>query len=167
MSFGRGSADHDCRIVRNTALGSRPAQPFSMLLSGKGGLIAGRCDPAEIENRRMEPGDRSSLITAVLWNGLLIAPYSYLATNRSPADPKAVLSLVSLNVHTANLNKSAAVNDLSDKSADLIVVMELDNDRTAALQELSDRNKQLNKAALFVATALVPTIVAGDFNATP
>lgn len=77
-----------------------------------------------------------------------------------------MLSLVSLNVHTANLNKSAAVNDLSDKSADLIVVMEIENDRTAALQELSHRNKQLNKAALFVATALVPTIVAGDFNAT-
>lgn len=171
----------------------------------------------------------------LLWNGALIAPYLPYARPET-AGEKIPISIVSLNVHARNQEKKAVIDYLRHERPDLIVVMEIDVEWTAALKELHDlyphrlmnprsdnfgigvlsmwplsrprvvdfadndlpsivatvqhesskfqligthplppmgatrteaRNRQLQKVADFVKTSTDPTVVAGDFNATP
>ncbi|MBS0203413.1 MAG: endonuclease/exonuclease/phosphatase family protein [Planctomycetes bacterium] len=170
----------------------------------------------------------------LFWNGWLILPHYLPAA--SPKTPATTLSLVSVNVHTANSNKSAVVDYLRQRQPDMVLVMEIDVEWAAALQSLDDlyphrllqprpdnfgiglmsklplteprlmnfggtglpsvvavirhadhdlqligthplppighertsrRNTQLCEIAEFVKRSPLPTIVAGDLNATP
>ena len=75
---------------------------------------------------------------AVAWNGGLLLPY-YLPTSQPAVPPLATtVSIISLNVYTANQDKPAVVGYLRDRQPDLIVVMEIDAEWAAALQELND-----------------------------
>lgn len=185
--------------------------------------------------RRKQSVLRWCLAAVLLWNGALIAPYLPYARPETQGD-KIPISIVSLNVHTRNPEKKTVIDYLRKARPDLIVVMEIDVEWTAALKELHDlyphrlmnprsdnfgigllsmwplsrprivdfadndlpsivatvqhesskfqmiathplppiggvraeeRNRQLRKAADFVKTSTDPTVVAGDFNATP
>lgn len=176
------------------------------------------------------------LAMALVWNGWLILPYYW--PQRETAIPEAVtvVSMISLNVYTANPDKAVVVDYLRNRHPDLIIVMEVDIDWALALQELNDlyphrlvqpradnfgigllskwplteprfvefagtelpnvvarvnreghefqiiathplppisagnsqeRNAQLRDLADFVKESNVPSIVAGDFNASP
>jgi endonuclease/exonuclease/phosphatase (EEP) superfamily protein YafD len=185
--------------------------------------------------RRKQSPFKWCLAGVLAWNGALIAPYLPYARSET-AGEKTPVSLVSLNVHTRNQDKKAVIEYLRKARPDLIVVMEIDNEWTAALKELHDlyphrlmnprsdnfgigllsvwplsrphivdfadndlpsivatvqhessrfqliathplppmggtrteeRNRQLRKVADSVKSATDPTVVAGDFNATP
>jgi endonuclease/exonuclease/phosphatase (EEP) superfamily protein YafD len=75
---------------------------------------------------------------AILWNGGLILPYYWPAHNSSVTNEDTVVSLISLNVYTANRNKAAVITYLRDRQPDLIVVMEIDDRWEKALDELKD-----------------------------
>ncbi|MDB5385381.1 MAG: hypothetical protein JWM11_1027 [Planctomycetaceae bacterium] len=176
------------------------------------------------------------LIISLFWNGGLLLPYYVPVKQSSHPDPEKSLSLISLNVYTANPNKADVVAYLRARQPDLIVVMEVDEPWERALDELKDdyphrfiqprhdnfgigllskwplqgerfvkfsdtdlpnivatidhrgsafqlvathplppigagytrkRNAQLRELADFVKKSPLPSIVAGDFNATP
>ena len=74
----------------------------------------------------------------LVWNGGLMLPY-YLPVSQPPISATATtVSLISLNVHTANPDKAAVVKYLRDRQPDLIVVMEVDDNWVFALQELNE-----------------------------
>ncbi len=88
--------------------------------------------------RRSRRGALMALGVTLLWNGGLLAPY-YLPCTQTPAtEPGLTVSLVSLNVFTANLNKQAVIDYLRERQADLVVVMEVDDRWRLALAELAD-----------------------------
>ena len=176
------------------------------------------------------------LAVVLIWNGSLLFPYYWPATSPMNPDSGKSLSLISLNVHTANTNKKAVVDYLRQRQPDLVLVVEIDVEWGAALQSLNDvyphrlmqprpdnfgiglmsklplteprlmnfggshlpsvvtvirhegrdlqligthplppigyerasrRNAQLRDVAGFVKRSPLPTIVAGDLNATP
>jgi len=172
----------------------------------------------------------------LIWNGGLLWPY-YAPVTRTPVSASATtVSLVSMNVYTANQNKPAVVDYLRDRQPDLVIVMEVDQKWAEALQPIGDlypyrfiqprpdnfgigllskwplieprfvefadtqlpnivtrieyaghvfqlvathplppigatradeRNSQLRELGDFVKRSSLPTIVAGDLNATP
>ena len=65
-----------------------------------------------------------ALGVTLLWNGGLLAPYYLPRAQPAAAEGGANVSLVSLNVYTANNEKRAVIDYLRDRSADLVVVME-------------------------------------------
>jgi endonuclease/exonuclease/phosphatase (EEP) superfamily protein YafD len=176
------------------------------------------------------------LCVAMFWNGALLFPYYVPAGTGSIPDSAFRVSLISLNVFRPNPNKSKVVEYLRDRQPDLIIAMEVDQQWTDALEELSnvypyrrmqprqdnfgigllskwplvdvkvvefagtevpnivatverdgtrfrligthplppigaeqtrERDSQLLEIADFVRQSRIPTIVAGDFNATP
>lgn len=78
------------------------------------------------------------LTLAVIWNGWLILPYYWPEVQRPRPAATTTVSIISLNVFTANPDKAAVVSYLRDRHPDLIVVMEVDVDWAFALQELKD-----------------------------
>lgn len=80
----------------------------------------------------------AALGVTLLWNGGLLAPYYLPSSQPAVAEGRANVSLVSLNVFTANQNKRAVIDYLRQRSADLVVVMEVDDLWEQALAELHD-----------------------------
>jgi endonuclease/exonuclease/phosphatase (EEP) superfamily protein YafD len=79
-----------------------------------------------------------ALAVTVVWNGWLLLPY-YVPAAAPPAYVEgAQVSLISLNVYTANQNKPAVLDYLRRRQPDLVVVMEVDDRWAAALTELQD-----------------------------
>lgn len=78
------------------------------------------------------------LLAAILWNGCLLLPYYVPASQSEIREGAATVSIISLNVFTANPNKSAVLAYLREQQADLIVVMEVDHRWEKALDELKD-----------------------------
>ena len=75
---------------------------------------------------------------SIAWNGGLLLPY-YLPTSRPTVPATATtVSIISLNVYTANQNKSAVVSYLRDRQPDLIAFLEVDDKWAAAFQEMND-----------------------------
>ena len=88
--------------------------------------------------RKRRRATMAALGVTLLWNGGLLAPY-YLPSERpAAAEGGAKVSLVSLNVFTANKDKRAVIDYLRRRSADLVVVMEVDERWEQALAELHD-----------------------------
>ncbi len=88
--------------------------------------------------RQKRRASQGCLGLVIAWNGGLLLPY-YLPYSQ-PAVPETAttVSIISLNVYTANEDKAAVVDYLRDRQPDLIVVMEVDDNWAAALQELND-----------------------------
>ena len=87
------------------------------------------------QNRRLS---QCCLIPVIVWNGTLLLPfYVPVAQPPIPSDGTQV-SLISINVHRSNQNKRAVVDYLRGSEADLVIVLEVDVDWVAALQELKD-----------------------------
>lgn len=86
--------------------------------------------------RRRVP--QACLTLAVVWNGWLILPYYWPQVQALKPATATTVSIISLNVFTANPDKSAVVSYLRDRQPDLIVVMEVDADWALALQDLQD-----------------------------
>lgn len=78
------------------------------------------------------------LTLAVIWNGWLILPYYWPQVQPPRPATATTISIISLNVFTANPDKADVVSYLRDRHPDLIVVMEIDVDWAFALQELKD-----------------------------
>ena len=173
---------------------------------------------------------------ALIWNGVLLLPYYVPVDQKEIPASTTTVSLISVNVFTANQNKSAVVDYLRERHPDLVVVIEVDLKWAEALHALKDiyphifiqprfdnfgigvlsrrpliepkivefsgteiptvvtkvdidgkliqlvathplppigagntdeRNSQLRDVADFVKQSLLPTILAGDLNATP
>jgi endonuclease/exonuclease/phosphatase (EEP) superfamily protein YafD len=80
----------------------------------------------------------AGLCVSILWNGGLLLPYYVPARQLAvPADATSI-SLISLNVYTANPDKAAVLAYLRNRQPDLIVVMEVDQRWEQALDELKD-----------------------------
>ncbi len=93
--------------------------------------------PAGIFRRKWR-ASQCCLGVTLLWNGGLLMPY-YLPVSQPPVSTTATtVSIISLNVYTANPNKAAVVKYLRDRQPDLIIVMEVDVNWAFALQELND-----------------------------
>ena len=88
--------------------------------------------------RKRRRAAMTALGVTLLWNGGLIAPYYLPCSQPTAAKGGVKVSLVSLNVFTANKNKRAVIDYLRKQSADLVVVMEVDEDWEQALAELHD-----------------------------
>lgn len=74
----------------------------------------------------------------ILSNGASLLPF-YLPPNPSTdVNEATVVSLISLNVYTANRDKAAVLAYLRDRQPDLIVVMEVDDRWEQALEQLKD-----------------------------
>lgn len=80
----------------------------------------------------------AALGVTLLWNGGLLAPYYLPSSQPDIAEGGATVSLISLNVYTANTDKRAVIDYLRERSADLVVVMEVDERWEQALAELHD-----------------------------
>lgn len=88
--------------------------------------------------RQKRPVSLWCLSLALAWNGIGLLPY-YLPTSQPAMSADATeISLISLNVYTANKNKAAVVEYLRRRQPGLIVVMEIDVDWAYALNELKD-----------------------------
>lgn len=74
----------------------------------------------------------------LVWNGGLLAPYYLPSSQPDIAAGGATVSLISLNVYTGNTDKRAVNDYLRERSADLVVVMEVDERWERALAELHD-----------------------------
>lgn len=72
------------------------------------------------------------------WNGALMLPYYLPVSQLTVPTGVTQVSLVSLNVYTANQNKSAVLNYLRRRDADLVIVMEVDVNWSIAMEELKD-----------------------------
>lgn len=86
--------------------------------------------------RRRVP--QACLTIAVVWNGWLILPYYWPQVQPPTPTTGTTISIISLNVFTANPDKAAVVSYLRDRRPDLIVVMEVDANWAFALQDLKD-----------------------------
>ena len=88
--------------------------------------------------RKRRRAAMAALGVALLWNGGLLAPYYLPSSQPDIAEGGATVSLISLNVYTANTDKRAVIDYLRERSADLVVVMEVDERWEQALAELHD-----------------------------
>ena len=88
--------------------------------------------------RKRRRSAMAALGMTLLWNGGLLAPYYLPSSQSAIANGGTNVSLVSLNVFTANKNKRAVIDYLRERSADLVVVMEVDERWEQALAELLD-----------------------------
>ncbi len=79
-----------------------------------------------------------ALAVTLLWNGGLLVPYYLPSSLPAEAAKGEKVSLVSLNVYTANKDKRAVIDYLRKRQADLVVVMEVDERWEQALAELND-----------------------------
>ena len=75
---------------------------------------------------------------SLVWNGGCCCPITCRSPNIEYPPTATQVSLISLNVYTANKNKAAVVDYLRRRQPDLIVVMEVDVDWAYALGELKD-----------------------------
>ncbi|MBC8113550.1 MAG: endonuclease/exonuclease/phosphatase family protein, partial [Candidatus Saccharimonas sp.] len=88
--------------------------------------------------RKRRRAAMASLGVTLFWNGGLLAPYYLPSSQPAAAEGGVKVSLVSLNVYTANKDKRAVIDYLRQRSADLVVVMEVDERWERALAELHD-----------------------------
>ena len=88
--------------------------------------------------RKRRRAAMAALGVTLLWNGGLLTPYYLPSSQPTVAEGGAKVSLVSLNVYTANKDKRAVIDYLRQQSADLVVVMEVDERWEQALAELHD-----------------------------
>lgn len=88
--------------------------------------------------RKRRRAAMAALGATLLWNGGLLAPYYLPNSQPDIAEGGAKMSLISLNVFTANEDKRAVIDYLRQRSADLVVVMEVDELWEQALAELHD-----------------------------
>ena len=88
--------------------------------------------------RRWRGWAMCGLIVSLLWNGGLLLPYYLPFTQPAVAEGATTVTLISLNVFTANQDKPAVLAYLRDRQPDLILVMEVDDRWEKALNELRD-----------------------------
>ena len=88
--------------------------------------------------RKRRRAAMAALGVTLLWNGGLLAPYYLPSSQPDIAKDGATVSLISLNVYTGNTDKQAVIDYLRERSADLVVVMEVDERWEQALAELHD-----------------------------
>lgn len=91
-----------------------------------------------IWRKRRERVPMVALGVTLLWNGGLLVPYYLPSSLPAVATGGEKVSLVSLNVYTANNDKRAVIDYLRKRQADLVVVMEVDELWEQALAELKD-----------------------------
>jgi len=88
--------------------------------------------------RRAKSWAMTCLIGAIAWNGGLVLPFYFPIRQPPIANDATTVSLISLNVYTANTDKPAVLKYLRDRQPDFIVIMEVDFRWETALSELKD-----------------------------